>query len=147
LAEAEQRLVGRAFTIITQNIDGLHQRAGSANVIELHGSVFRSRCSNASCERLPFEDEDDPCDELPSCPDCGSVLRPDVVLFNEFLPGGVEWHAKRALRDCDLFVAVGTSGTVAPASNFVRSAKYAGARTVFVNGEPLHPRHPAYDGA
>jgi NAD-dependent deacetylase len=66
-------------------------------------------------------------------------------MFDEAIPGGPEWHAKRALRDCDFFMAVGSSGTVSPASNFVRSAEYAGARTVLVNLEPMEPRHPAYD--
>jgi NAD-dependent deacetylase len=71
-------------------------------------------------------------------------LRPAVVLFDEPLPVDAEWSSKKALRDCDLFLAVGTSGTVSPASNFVRAAEYAGARTVFVNLEPMTPHNPAF---
>jgi NAD-dependent deacetylase len=143
LAELEQRLDGASITIITQNVDGLHQRAGSHGVIELHGSVHRTRCSNPACALAPFDDNDVP-DAVPLCPNCGAALRPDVVLFGEPIPGAAEWHAKRSLRDCDLFVAIGTSGTVSPAANFVRSAEYAGAHTVLVNLEPMEPRHPAF---
>ena len=67
-----------------------------------------------------------------------------MVLFDEHPDARAEWEAKRALRDCDLFVAIGTSGTVSPASNFVRSAAYAGARTLYVNMEPLEPPNPAF---
>ena len=71
-------------------------------------------------------------------------MRPSVVLFDEPLPVDAEWQSKRALRDCDLFLAVGTSGTVSPASNFVRAAEYAGARTLFINLEPMSPHNPAF---
>jgi NAD-dependent deacetylase len=146
LAAVERRLgEGASFTLVTQNVDGLHQRAGSRNVIELHGSAFRTRCGSDTCELRPFEDEDPHEGSTPKCPLCGGILRPDVVLFDEAIPGGAEWHAKRALRDCDLFLAVGTSGTVSPASGFVRAAEFARARTVLVNLEPMKPRHPSYD--
>jgi NAD-dependent deacetylase len=145
LAALERRLGPDVVTLITQNVDGLHQRAGSSNVLELHGTAFRSRCSSAACDLAPFDDEDPHLGPAPRCPRCGAVLRPDVVLFDEAIPGGAEWQAKRALRDCDFFLAVGTSGTVSPASNFVRAAEYASARTVLVNLEPMQPRHPAYD--
>jgi NAD-dependent deacetylase len=144
LAECEQRLGDDSFTLITQNIDGLHGRAGSRAVIEMHGSLFRSRCSDPSCTLDAFDDREPHLDTLPRCPQCAAPLRPDVVLFDEALSGGDEWRCKRALRDCELFVAAGTSGTVSPASNFVRGAEYAGARTVLVNLEPMQPRHPAY---
>jgi NAD-dependent deacetylase len=142
LAALEARSAG-SFTLITQNVDGLHQRAGNVNVIELHGSIHRTRCTNSACTSKPFEDSANPT-ELPKCTVCGSVLRPDVVLFDEALPGGDEHRAKKSLRDCDLFVAVGTSGTVSPASNFVRGAEYAGARTILVNLEPMNPPNPAF---
>jgi NAD-dependent deacetylase len=146
LAAVERRLGdGAQLTLITQNVDQLHQRAGSRDVIELHGSVFRTRCSSDACDLPPFDDEDPHAGSPPRCPRCGACLRPDVVLFDEAIPGGVEWHAKRALRDCDFYLAVGTSGTVSPASNFVRAAEFARARTVLVNLEPMKPRHPAYD--
>lgn len=144
LARTEERLLAADFTLVTQNIDGLHQRAGSRNVVELHGSVFRTRCSNAACGLPPFDDDDPRTDGVPPCPQCGASLRPDVVLFDEALPVEAEWRTKRALRDCDFFLAVGTSGTVSPASNLVRAAEYAGARTVLVNLEPMKPRNPAY---
>jgi NAD-dependent deacetylase len=136
LAEAEAKLqAGQKFTLVTQNIDQLHQRAGSKNVIEMHGSLFRTRCSRSGCELTPFEDRAT-YDEPPTCAKCNSILRPDVVLFGEEIPPDADWHTKRALRDCDLFIAIGTSGTVSPASSFVRSAKYAGAKTILVNMEP-----------
>ena len=71
----------------------------------------------------------------PSCVECGAPVRPDIVLFEELIPAFEEWTAKKALRDVDLFVAIGTSGTVSPASNYVRSAEYAGAHTVLINLE------------
>lgn len=146
LAKAERQLEkGRRWTLITQNIDGLHQQAGSQDVIEFHGSLFRTRCSSPSCDLPPFEDHDSHMSAVPRCDRCGAVLRPDIVLFDEAIPVDAEWQAKRALRDCDLFVAVGTSGTVSPASNFVRSAEYVKARTVLVNLEPMNPKNPAYD--
>jgi NAD-dependent deacetylase len=75
---------------------------------------------------------------------CGSPLRPGIVLFGEQLPVKEEWLAKRALRDCDLFIAIGSSGTVAPASSFVRSADYAGARTILINLDPMEPKNPYF---
>ena len=145
LAKAEAALPPDAsLTIITQNIDGLHQRAGSRNVIELHGCLARTRCSLKECSTEPFADPE-PSQTLPRCEACGSPLRADVVFFDEEIPGAAEWHSKRALRECDLFVAIGTSGTVSPASNFVRAAEFARARTVIVNLTPMHPRHPGYD--
>jgi NAD-dependent deacetylase len=139
----QQRQDMNTITLATQNVDGLHQRAGSRDVLELHGSIFRSRCTNSECSLLPFADEEVP-EGIPLCPVCRSVLRPDIVLFGEPLPIDEQWRAKRALRDCDLFIAVGTSGTVSPASNFVRSAAYAGARTILINLTPMEPRHPDF---
>ncbi|NEO86570.1 MAG: NAD-dependent deacylase [Spirulina sp. SIO3F2] len=136
---------GGKFTLITQNVDGLHQQAGTKNVIELHGSVFVTQCSNGGCSLQPYQDTEAYTSGCPTCADCGAPLRPGVVLLEEPLPAAAEWHSKRALRDCDLFLAVGTSGTVSPAANFVRAAAYSQARTILVNLEPMHPRHPAYD--
>jgi len=140
LARAEQ-VVGGALTILTQNVDGLHQRAGSSRVVEIHGSLFRTRCTR--CDAPAFADES-PHDEVPACAACGALLRPDVVLFGEPLPVDAEWHAKHALRDCDLFLAIGTSGTVDPAARFVRWAEFEGARTVLVNLEPMTPPSAAF---
>jgi NAD-dependent deacetylase len=130
--------------LITQNIDGLHQRAGSQNVVELHGNVLHSRCTAKACTLKPFVDLDGKANRLGVCPLCGAALRADVVQFGEDLPALAEWTAKRALRDCDLFIAIGTSGTVAPASNFVRNADYAGARTIYINSEAMEPANPYF---
>jgi len=143
LAAAERRAPG-AFLLVTQNVDGLHQRAGSESVVEVHGSIFRTRCSAESCDR-PIEPDDRYAGGLPRCDRCGAPLRPDVVLFGEAIDVDAEWAIKKALRDCDLFVAIGTSGTVSPASNYVRSAKYAEARTVLSNLEPMAPANPYFD--
>jgi NAD-dependent deacetylase len=84
LAKFERELgPGQSFTLVTQNIDGLHQRAGSRNVIEYHGSVTRSRCSNPRCRLEPYPDSSLHFDAVPPCPACGANLRPDIVLFNE----------------------------------------------------------------
>ncbi len=142
-AEAKMR-PGTSLTIVTQNVDGLHQAAGSSNVIEIHGNLSRTRCSRTDCDLPAYRDRTTVVEALPRCPRCESPLRPDVVLFGEEMPARPMWETKQLLRDCDLFLAVGTSGTVSPASNFVRSAEYAGARTIFVNLEPLSPPNPAF---
>jgi NAD-dependent deacetylase len=135
---------GGSFTLLTQNVDGLHSRAGSCEVVELHGSLTRTRCTNTHCTLVPFEDSAAHM-RAPTCTVCGQPLRPDITLFDEPLPVDAEWKAKHALRECDLFLAIGTSGTVSPASNFVRGAKYAGARTLLINLTPMQPRHPDFD--
>ncbi|MEH2262871.1 SIR2 family NAD-dependent protein deacylase [Nostoc sp.] len=145
LTKLEARLSpSQQFTLITQNIDGLHQRAGSRNVIELHGNVHYTRCSNPSCSLTAYLDRYPHKDMLPICQLCNCPLRLDIVLFGEQIPAKQEWLAKRSLRDCDLFIAIGTSGTVWPAANFVRSADYVGARTIFINMEPMKPKNPYF---
>lgn len=143
LAQAERALRSdQSLTLITQNVDGLHGVAGSRRVVELHGTLRRSRCTVcdfARDEALATVDSD-----CPACPSCGAPMRSDVVLFDEELPVRAEWEAKMALRACDLFLAIGTSGSVSPASNFVRSAEYMGARTIYVNLEPMDPPNPAF---
>lgn len=144
LAQAEAGLGGSSrFTVITQNVDGLHSTAGSRRVVELHGTLHRSRCT--ACDFVRPEVLAASTLACPACPRCSQTLRPDVVLFGEQLPVAQEWESKKVLRDCDLFIAVGTSGSVSPASNFVRSAKYAGARTVYIDPEPMVPPNPAFD--
>lgn len=144
---------GREITVITQNVDGLHQLAGSRSVIEIHGSLRRSRCTNPNCNSQPFVDSWVPSDEfianptwqaVPRCPVCDAYLRPDITLFNEALPLDELHRVKLALRDCDLFLAVGTSGVVAPASEFVRGAAYNKARTIMVNLTPMETRSPYF---
>lgn len=135
LARWQQELEesGGELTIITQNVDELHQKAGSRNVLELHGSLLRSRCTDESCSNAtPFRDER-PFDSAPPCDACGSPLRPDIVLFGEALEGEVLGSAGLACIRGDLFIALGTSATVAPASNLARVASRNGALTVFAN--------------
>jgi len=145
LAALEQNLrPDQQFTLITQNVDGLHQQAGSANVIELHGTIRKTRCANPDCDLAPVDDDNAHTEEAPRCPSCGGVLRPDIVLFGEQIPALPSWQSKKALRECDLFLSIGTSGVVSPASNFVRSAQYVGARTIYVNLDPMLPRNPAF---
>lgn len=128
LAAFEARLPAHAsFLIITQNVDGLHQRAGSRRVCEYHGTLARWRCEICATELVP-PDGDPPVH-------CGQIMRPAAVLFGEMIPPDAEHTAKRALRDCDLFVSIGTSGTVSPASSFVRWAEYSGARRLLLNLE------------
>ncbi len=129
---ALQRARPDAVTLFTQNVDGLHQRAGSPDVVELHGSAFRTRCTDPSCN-LPSFADDQLYASVPLCPRCGAPLRPDVVLFGEMLPDLALRRAQSALDECDLFLAAGTSGTVWPAAAFVRLAAQTGARTVLVN--------------
>jgi NAD-dependent deacetylase len=143
IASAESQLRSdQQLTVLTQNVDGLHGIAGSHRVVELHGTLRRSRCTR--CEFCRPEDLATGASACPRCPTCAAHLRPDVVLFDEALPVDAEWESKKSLRDCNLFIAVGTSGTVSPASNFVRAAEFAGARTIYVNLEPMRPVNPAF---
>lgn len=135
IAELES-LVGEV-TVITQNIDNLHRAAGSKNVIEIHGNIFRYKCFDRGhgVETLPEMDE------VPPCCACGSFVRPDVVWFGEMLPEREIERAYAALAMCDVTLVVGTSGTVYPAAGFPVTAKEAGARIIEVNPEktPLTP--------
>ena len=143
LAELGRRLgPGRRLTVITQNVDGLHSLAGSEGVLELHGTLQRSRCT--ACKFSREERPETAPVECPMCPECGRPLRPDVVLFDEPLPVRAAAEARRAVQGCDLFLAVGTSGTVFPAAEFVAWASNRGARTMYVNAEPMTPANPAF---
>ena len=129
LAEVEARHAG--VHLLTQNVDGLHLAAGSRNVVELHGNIHRTRCT--SCDLPPFVDG---ALEFRPCPSCRGALRYDIVLFHELLdPASLERTAE-ALRLADLFVAIGTSGTVYPAAGFAAAAQADGAWSVLVNLEP-----------
>ncbi|HEY0407156.1 MAG TPA: NAD-dependent deacylase [Pyrinomonadaceae bacterium] len=121
------------FTLVTQNVDGLHQAAGSRSVRELHGNIWRARC--VSCEarrerRVETEEE-----LPPVCHECGEAMRPDVVLFGEMLPAGAFGYAARKSAECDLFFVVGTSALVYPAASLPEHARRAGAYVVEVNPE------------
>ena len=128
LAEIERRVP--SFSLATQNVDGLHQRAGSRNVLELHGNIMRSKCSVEGLEVEPRAgDESVP----PLCPGCGAPLRPDVVWFGEALPEDALAAASAAARSCDVFLSVGTSGLVYPAASLPSEAVRSGAVLVEVN--------------
>ncbi len=121
------------FTLVTQNIDGLHTRAGSREVLELHGNINRSYCTK--CEkRFQMTAEDVP-HKPDICDECGAILRPDVVLFGEMLPFEVFQKAEQKARECDLFFVIGTSALVYPAAGLAEIAKFSGAYLVEVNPE------------
>ncbi len=128
LVEMERRIP--EFTLITQNVDGLHQRAGSRQVIELHGNITRVRCSRCG-ER--FAEWEQPESGVPPCPRCGAKLRPDVVWFGEMLPPRALNLAMAAAQFCQMFFSVGTSALVEPAASLPYLARLAGARLVEVN--------------
>ena len=123
-----------SFTLVTQNVDGLHVAAGSRNVIELHGSVWRARC--LACDARTSLRESDHVEGVPSCFECGGSMRPDVVLFGEMLPIGAFERAATAAEDCDLCFVVGTSAVVYPAASIPEIARRAGAYVVEINPEP-----------
>lgn len=137
LAAAEANVVaaGGTFLVVTQNVDGLHVRAGSANVVEMHGTLHRSRCKSRSCGTVIDDARVPAPGEVPGCPTCGRGMRPDVVLFGERLPSTVKKLVLPALGRADLCLYVGTSGNVAPASELVEVTKRAGGRCVLVNAE------------
>ncbi len=119
------------FTLVTQNVDGLHGRAGSTRVLEVHGSLWRAHC-RAGCGRVedPFPY---PAPELPPRCACGDILRPSVVLFGEMLPGDLLTRAMAAARHSDAALSVGTSSSVWPAAGIPLHAAEAGAFTIEVN--------------
>lgn len=121
------------FTLATQNVDGLHAAAGSRDVLELHGSVWTARC--LACHAKRDVRKLDESARPPTCPACGDEMRPDVVLFGEFLPADVYARAERAASECDLCLVVGTSALVYPAAGLPLVAREAGAYLVEVNPE------------
>lgn len=131
------RPAGTRFTLVTQNVDGLHARAGSRSLVEYHGNGLRSRCADPGCGLPSFVDPTVDGDAVPSCPRCGAPLRPDIVLFGEPIPDPEREAVEAALEGCGLFIAVGTSATVYPAAMFVDIAKRRGARTAYLNLQPL----------
>lgn len=135
---------GGYLTLLTQNIDGLHQRAGSVQVLEMHGSMMRSRCSDSRCTLPPFEETQVPQHgELPLCPRCQrQPLRPDVVLFGEALPREVMAVAKSALHQAEVLLVVGTSGAVRSATTMIDTAAFYGAHCVLINKDPWEHPHP-----
>jgi len=137
IAELETRVP--EFALVTQNIDSLHQRAGSRRVLELHGHLRTARCADCD-QRLPWTDAP----KEPTCPRCSGMLRPDVVMFEEMLPQDVYQDAVEAASRCDVLISVGTSNVVFPAAELPMIALRNGATAIIVNpdmaGQPSHPR-------
>jgi NAD-dependent deacetylase len=132
LVELERRF-GDRFTLVTQNVDGLHQVAGSQRVLEIHGNLRTVRCTGCgqvehrSTEALP---------DLPRCRECDALLRPAVVWFQEVLPEVTWEQALQAVAECDCLLVVGTSAVVYPAAGLIDLAHAHGARVIKVNLEP-----------
>lgn len=120
------------FTVITQNVDGLHQRAGSDAVIELHGNILRVRCS---AENVVVDDWREVPDDVPRCGQCAAYLRPDVVWFGEMLPMNALARAEDAVATADLVLSIGTSSLVQPAAQLPYRALEAGITVVEINPE------------
>jgi NAD-dependent deacetylase len=128
-----QDLVPR-LTLVTQNVDGLHQRAGSRDAIEFHGNIFATRCFARCIENRIVDCED--ATDVPTCPECGALARPGVVWFGEGIPEMALNASFAAAADCDVFLSVGTSSIVYPAAGLVTIAQEAGAMTIEVNPNP-----------
>lgn len=125
LAELVPRL-----TLVTQNVDNLHQRAGSRDVIQYHGNIFEDRCfADGSLQQAGDED-------IPLCRDCGEKLRPGVVWFGEAIPEGALNESSAAALDCDVFLSVGTSSLVYPAASLADLANQSGAIVAEINPNP-----------
>lgn len=133
LADLEAR-IGDRFFLCTQNVDDLHERAGSRRMVHMHGELAKARCED-ECGRPPVEDHAiyASLDEVGRCP-CGGRLRPHIVFFGE-VPLEME-RLEQQIAKATLMVVVGTSGSVYPAANFVHWARQHGARTVYIGPEP-----------
>src|SRR5438067_9243642 len=136
LAEMEKRVP--EFALVTQNIDGLHARAGSKRIAELHGNIHRFRCFENNCASDNFDVEHG------RCRSCGGDLRPDVVWFGEMLPQAALESATAAAEKCDVFFSIGTSSVVYPAADLWRRAKDCGAIVIEINKDPT-PLTPLAD--
>jgi NAD-dependent deacetylase len=129
------------FTLITQNVDGLHERAGTESVIRLHGSIWEVRCTG-TCGSVPLVDHRAPLAELPPrCAACGALMRPGVVWFGESLEPAIVAAAARATEQCDLFITIGTSAVVYPAAGFIHEARANGATVAEINPDATEASH------
>lgn len=131
------------FTLITQNVDGLHRLAGSRNVLELHGNIQKVRCADCGAYAETWGDDTE---SVPRCEFCRGLLRPDVVWFGEALPRAALESAVLAARSCQVFFSIGTSGVVQPAASLAHAARNNGAVVVEINAEPT-PLTPKVDFA
>jgi len=136
LVEMEKR--APHFFLITQNVDGLHSRAGNRNVVELHGNIHRARCFENNCPKDKFDLENG------TCLNCGGNLRPDVVWFGEMLPPAALQNAMTAAEECNVFFSIGTSSAVYPAADMWRRAAERGAVVIEINKDPT-PLTPMAD--
>ena len=139
LVNLEKRV--QHFTLVTQNVDGLHRAAGSENPIEMHGTLWRVRCME--CKKI-FENRDVPIKILPKCEACGGLLRPDVVWFGESLDEKILHTIYSRLQKAQVMLIVGTSGFVQPAASFGIVAKRAGAFVAELNRSNT-PQSPLFD--
>ncbi|MEN3033959.1 MAG: NAD-dependent deacylase [Aquificaceae bacterium] len=130
LVKLENKL-GDGFILITQNVDNLHRIAGSKNLIELHGNIFKVKCTNCKAEYFEFGD----LKPMPECKECGGLLRPGVVWFGESLPIDALNRAISYSESCDIFVCIGTSAVVYPAAELPVLAKQRGATVIEINPE------------
>lgn len=141
LAELERSLRDRFF-LCTQNVDSLHEQAGSKRTVHMHGRIMQSRCSDPRCGSEPFDDSEPHRseEELPNCALCGAVIRPHICWFGE-VPFEMELVLHQ-LREATVVLTVGTSGVVEPAASFARLAQRNRARTIYVG--PEEPANRAY---
>jgi len=138
LVELEKRIP--SFTLITQNVDGLHIKAGSRNIIEIHGNIWKVRCTACG---LVKEDYRVPIEILPHCEDCGGLLRPHVVWFGESINLEDLRNSIDAIKSCEILIVIGTSGVVYPAASFMSVAKDHGAFIIEANLEETPNTHLA----
>jgi NAD-dependent deacetylase len=131
LADMEKRIP--EFTLITQNVDGLHRMAGSKNILELHGNILNVRCSECGTFAVTWNDD---LLSVPRCEKCNALLRPDVIWFEESLPRAQLDAAVNATRTCQVFFSIGTSGVVQPASALAHAAKTEGSVVIEINADP-----------
>lgn len=125
----------RKLRVVTQNVDDLHQRAGQADVIQLHGDLMRNQWLDRCCPQCNMEQALVQASEPPVCLSCGNLLRPGVVWFGEHLPAQALRQAQEAVCCCDLLLVVGTSGVVYPAAGLVFQAHQQGCKVVIINPE------------
>ena len=130
LAKLEE--LGKLQTVITQNIDGLHQMAGNTDVIEFHGTFAWQRCMECNTH---VETRRVDISAIPPCCDCGGILRPNVVFFGEMIPQEALWRSRQVATDCDVMLVIGTSAVVQPAALMPVVAKESGAKIIEINPE------------
>ncbi len=139
-ALAEMQQAGRVQHVITQNIDGLQQRAGAHHVIELHGDIFTGTCVGcyATYHSIAFKEQFIDAGRIPTCPRCNGIIKPNVILFGEALPVRALMAAKHAVASCDVLLIAGSSLEVAPAADLPMLARSRQARLIIVNQGPTY---------